>query len=450
MYVTPDRSPVPAVAAPVASPPAAARVPVPGRPVLDPDGRLATLPARVGDRRDRRGHLRRAGRDDDADGSRQRPFATLNRAVAVVRPGQTIALRGGVHRLTRPVEIDTDGTRARRIVLSGYRGERAVLDAAGVAPDKYAVTQRTAFWTVQDLEVRGSRSHAWTCSSRRFTTFRRLSVHDNYRSGLTLRDPGTTGNQVLDSDFYRNYEPGAGGGAGIGLGVKFGDGGGNVVRGNRASTTPTTASTSRRLPDPVTIEDNWSYGNARTGGTPPAGTATAWLLPGRRRDHAVGGAPGTEQRRLGQPRRRVRRGGNTGEMSLAGNTAYHNGGDGFDLSGGRGTARANLSVGNGDDRRCSARTSPPTAIPGSRRAARLVPAIGRSGGGGRATGGRRHPFPEPRTWAPRTVSAPIWRADRAPEAFSMRYAGIVWFHCRPLRVVASCREKACDAFGQSR
>ncbi|MGA4687751.1 sigma-70 family RNA polymerase sigma factor [Micromonospora sp. AB353] len=348
VYVTPDRSPVPAVAAPVASPPAAAPPSrSPGGPSPTPTAGSATpRPASVTGVTVADIFVAPDG-DDDADGSRQRPFATLNRAVEVVRPGQTIALRGGVHRLTRPVEIDTDGTRARRIVLSGYRGERAVLDAAGVAPDKYAVTQRTAFWTVQDLEVRGSRSHAWTCSSCRFTTFRRLSVHDNYRSGLTLRDPGTTGNQVLDSDFYRNYEPGAGGSAGIGLGVKFGDGGGNVVRGNRAFHNADDGFDFGAFRSPVTIEDNWSYGNGQN-----RWNATGWNSNGF--GFSLGGGETTPSaaHRVRNNAAWGNRGdgfgaeGNTGELSLAGNTAYHNGGDGFDLSGGRGTARANLSVGN--------------------------------------------------------------------------------------------------------
>ncbi|MGY3519214.1 sigma-70 family RNA polymerase sigma factor [Micromonospora sp. PTRAS2] len=346
VHVTPDPGPVPAVAAPspAGAPPSRASgspsptvrtssaapgpAPVTGVTVADifvaPDG------------------------DDAADGSRQRPFATLNRAVEVVRPGQTIALRGGVHRLTRPVEIDTDGTRAQQIVLSGYSGEHAILDAAGVPSGKQAVTQRTSFWTVQDLEVRGSRSHAWTCNSCRFTTFRRLSVHDNHRSGLTLRDPGTTGNQVLDSDFYRNYDPRAAGSAGIGLGVKFGDGGGNVVRGNRAFHNADDGFDFGAFRSPITIEDNWSYGNGQN-----RWNAEGWSSNGF--GFSLGGGETTPSaaHRVRNNAAWDNRGdgfgaeANTGRLSLADNTAYRNGGDGFDLSGGRGTAVDNLSAANG-------------------------------------------------------------------------------------------------------
>ncbi|MEV6694971.1 sigma-70 family RNA polymerase sigma factor [Micromonospora sp. NPDC051196] len=349
VYLTPDPAPVPAVAAPVAVPPTSAP---PSRASESPSptpsaSSAAARPTSVTGVTGADIFVAPDG-DDAADGSRQRPFATLNRAVEVVRPGQTIALRGGVYQLIQPVEIDTDGTRDQRIVLSGYRGERATLDASRVDPSKYAVTQRTAFWTVQDLEVRGSRSHAWTCNSCRFTTFRRLSVHDNYRSGLTLRDPGTIGNQVLDSDFYRNYDPRAGGSAGIGLGIKFGDGGGNVVRGNRAFHNADDGFDFGAFDSPITIENNWSYGNGQN-----RWNASGWDSNGF--GFSLGGGETTPSaaHRVRNNAAWDNRGdgfgaeANTGEMVLADNTAYRNGGDGFDLSGGRGTARANLSVGNG-------------------------------------------------------------------------------------------------------
>ncbi|QLQ36538.2 sigma-70 family RNA polymerase sigma factor [Micromonospora robiginosa] len=345
VYLTPDPGPAPAVAAPIASSPTPAP-PLRASGSPTPTGSPAARPTSVTGVTVADIFVAPDG-DDAADGSRERPFATVNRAVEVVRPGQTIALRGGVHRLSRPVEIDTDGAPDRRIVLSGYRGERAVVDASAVGDGKQAVTQRTAFWTVQDLEVRGSRSHAWTCNACRFTTFRRLSVHDNYRSGLTLRDPGTSGNQVLDSDFYRNYDPRERGSAGIGLGVKFGDGDGNVVRGNRAFHNADDGFDFGAFRSPITVESNWSYGNGQNRwnaagwdsngfGFSLGGGETTPSAAHRVRDNAAwdnrGDGFGAE--------------GNTGAMSLVGNTAYHNGGDGFDLSGARGSARGNLSVGN--------------------------------------------------------------------------------------------------------
>lgn len=81
------------------------------------------------------------GGSDDGDGSAARPYATLNKAVAVVRPGQTIALRGGTYRPARPVTITTSGTANKRIVLTNYRDERAVIDASAIPADQWAITQ---------------------------------------------------------------------------------------------------------------------------------------------------------------------------------------------------------------------------------------------------------------------------------------------------------------------
>ncbi|MFI2710927.1 sigma-70 family RNA polymerase sigma factor [Micromonospora sp. NPDC018662] len=283
---------------------------------------------------------------DDGDGSLRRPFATLGRAVEVVRPGQTIALRGGTYRMTEPVTITTDGAADRRIVLGAYRAERPVLDAAAIPADKWAVTQRTAWWTVQDLEVRGSRSHAWVCRSCAHTVFRRLSMHDNVRSGLTLRDPGTVDNQVLDSDFFRSYDPADPGGSGIGLAVKFGTGAGNVLRGNRAFHNADDGVDLGGFADPVTVERNWSYGNGQNrwgvagwdsngygfslgGGEPiPAGHRVRGNAAWGNRGHGFGVEA------------------NSGPIDLTGNTAFRNGGAGFDLAGGDATARRNLAVEN--------------------------------------------------------------------------------------------------------
>jgi RNA polymerase sigma factor (sigma-70 family) len=62
-------------------------------------------------------HLAPSG-SDDGDGSPERPYATLTKAVSVVAPGQTVVAHGGVYRVTTPVEIRISGTREQRITLT--------------------------------------------------------------------------------------------------------------------------------------------------------------------------------------------------------------------------------------------------------------------------------------------------------------------------------------------
>ncbi|WP_250035667.1 sigma-70 family RNA polymerase sigma factor [Paractinoplanes maris] len=260
---------------------------------------------------------------DQGDGSIGRPFATVDKAAEVVRPGQTIALRGGTYTVSSEISLSVNGTAARPIVLSNYRDERPVLDAATLPPTDWAIEQSTAFWTVQGLEIRNAPSHALVCSACRDTVFQRLTLRGNTRAGMMLRDPGTTRNSVLDSDFI--------GSEGIGLGLQFGSGAGNVVRGNRFSGNRASG-LDLKFDSPVTVEGNWSYDNGGNGFVLTGAPASHRLRQNAAWDN--GGHGFTDD------------GGETSGLLLANNTAFRNRGSGFALPGGRPTLRANVAVGN--------------------------------------------------------------------------------------------------------
>jgi RNA polymerase sigma factor (sigma-70 family) len=247
------------------------------------------------------------GGSDSADGSLKKPFATLARAVAAVKPGQTIALRGGTYRPSDELSLTTSGTAAKRITLSNYRNEKPVIDASGVPAEKWAITQSAAFWTVQGLEVTGAPGHAYVCRACHDVVFRRLSMHGNAGAGLMLRDPGTTNNQVLDSDFSDGS---------TGLSVQFGSGAGNLLRGNRAFDNRASGYDLGGFADPVTLEYNWAYRNAVNGfALAGSGVAAAHRL---RHDAA-----------WDNTRHGFTDDGATGALQLSNDTAWHNGGSGF-------------------------------------------------------------------------------------------------------------------------
>ncbi|MFC0534113.1 sigma-70 family RNA polymerase sigma factor [Phytohabitans kaempferiae] len=326
----------PPVAAPVAAPPevpsAPASAPRAPRPAGPPDADIVVAP----------------DGSDGGDGTLARPYATLAKAVATVRPGQTIALRGGTYRPTRGTVIETDGEPDRRITLTNYRDERPVIDASGVPADEWAVTHHGDHWTVRGLEVTGSRSHAYVCRSCRGNVFIGLSMHDNVRSGLTLRDPGTVDNQVLDSDFYRNYDPRGRGRAGIGLAIKFGDGTGNVIRGCRAFDNADSGFDVGHFADPVRLERNWAYGNGVNRWNAPEWQANADGF------HLGGGSPAPaaahevrDNAAWDNVGHGFSDGGNPDGLRLAGNTAFRNGGIGFHLPTSAATLTRNAAIGNG-------------------------------------------------------------------------------------------------------
>jgi hypothetical protein len=280
---------------------------------------------------------------DTADGTLRHPYATLGRAVAEVRAGQTIALRGGTYHPTEPVGIRTSGTAAARITLSNYRDERPVIDASSVPDGKWTITQQTGYWTVQGLEIHGSTSHAYVCESCHHTVFRRLSLYGNTESGLTLRGTGTTADSVLDSDFHDNHP--ARGRGGVGLAISFGSGTGNLVRGCRAYGNGTDGFDLSAFTSPVTLTGNWSFrnGNGFTlgGGNAPAPVA-----------HVVRNDAAWENSGFGFNDEK-----NSGRLVLTGDTAYRNGRAGFHLPDADASFGRDVSARNGGDDVLAARPS---------------------------------------------------------------------------------------------
>lgn len=284
---------------------------------------------------------------DDADGSIARPFATVSKAVSLIRPGQTIALRGGVYRPTRDIRIAVDGTADRRITLSNYRDERPVIDATRMPPKRWTVTHEGDYWTVQGLELTGSGSHAFVCVSCEGVVLNRISSHHNRLSGLTLRGPGTRDNLVLDSDFYDNHHPDVPGQSGIGIGVKFGSGTGNVLRGNRTFDNGDNGIDLGDFASPVTVEHNWSYRNGTdrwgTGGwhTGAHGFALGGGNPSPAAAHVVRENAAWDNGGSG-----FSADGNPGAIDLRHNTAWRNLGTGFSLTGSGVRLRDNVAADN--------------------------------------------------------------------------------------------------------
>jgi hypothetical protein len=187
---------------------------------------------------------------------------------------------------------------------------------------------------VQGLDIHDAPSHAWVCRACRDTVFRRISSHHNGRSGLTLRDDGTTGNQVLDSDFFDNS---AGAGAGIGLGVQFGAGGGNLIRGNRAYGNAAGGYDLGAFRTPVSVEYNWAYDNNANGFTFGGGRDPLQAAHKVRHNAAWGNSG-----------HGFSNDGNGAALELSNNTAYRNRSAGFSLPDIAAVLRLNVAVDNSD------------------------------------------------------------------------------------------------------
>ncbi|MEV6601479.1 RICIN domain-containing protein [Actinoplanes sp. NPDC051346] len=289
------------------------------------------------------------GGSDGDPGTLARPLATLAKAVSVVRPGQVIALRGGVYRPTATVRITTSGTASARITLSNYASERPVLDLGAVPATQWGVDQRADHWTVQGLEIRNARNHPYVCSSCRQNVFRRLNSHDNQSSGFTLRGENTIGNQILDSDFHHNHDDATRGQNADGIDVKFGSGVGNVVKGVRLYANADDGIDLWSFTSPVTIDGTWAYGNGvnRWGIRGWEGNGNGFKLGGGRPVPPVAHVV-TDSKAWDNTANGYTENSNAGRLRLQRNTAFRNGGAGFFFRDSAAALTGNLDLANGD------------------------------------------------------------------------------------------------------
>ncbi|MFJ3799682.1 sigma-70 family RNA polymerase sigma factor [Streptomyces sp. NPDC090088] len=287
--------------------------------------------------------------DDANPGTLTRPFATVTHAVAEARPGQTVAVRGGTYRPGTTVALKASGTADHRIVVSNYRDERPVFDGSRLASGTWFLVQSGAYVTVQGIEIVHAPDVAYACGSCHDNAFTRLSVHDNGRIGLLLHGAGTTGNTVLDSDFFANHETGSTGGRADGLLFQEGSGTGNRIQGCRVYDNSGDGLDVSSFVGAVTIDRTWAFGNgvnhwgtadfAAGGSGFKLGGGTTAQSAQTVTDSAAWDNAGFGFTELGT----------AGAPTLTHDTAYRNGAAGFAFVHMAATLKANLAVANKPD-----------------------------------------------------------------------------------------------------
>ena len=164
--------------------------------------------------------------DDHNPGSRERPFATVQRGQDAARPGDTVYIRGGVYRLVEAqiahkeriyaciTYLDKSGRPGRYITYCAYPGERPVFDCSAVKPADYRVAAFyvTGSWLhLKGFEVTGVQVTITThtqseCFENHGSNniFEQLSMHDGMAIGFYLLSGSD--NLILNCDAYRNFD----------------------------------------------------------------------------------------------------------------------------------------------------------------------------------------------------------------------------------------------------
>ncbi|WP_455355281.1 right-handed parallel beta-helix repeat-containing protein [Streptomyces sp. SYSU K217416] len=203
---------------------------------------------------------------DNADAAAAGPVvvsttAALEKAFAGAGPGTTIQLRAGTYYPAKSLKSQADGTAKRRITVTAYGTEKAIVDGSRLPKGEWLVAIGGDHWTLTNLTFRNSRAQGVVLTSSVGGVFKNLTTHGNGDSGFTLRGEGTTGNLIENLDSYNNYDAKNHGQNADGLAIKFGSGSGNRVIGARLYNNADDGVDLWQWASPVRIERSWAYGN---------------------------------------------------------------------------------------------------------------------------------------------------------------------------------------------
>ena len=130
------------------------------------------------------------GSDNNDGRSKDKPLQTLSHTAKLVRPGDTVYLRGGVHKGYLTKYFETDGKKDARITITSYPGERAIVEGKHRSyKDSKSVSNPTLFriladyYTVQDITFRNSAGRGLYLKGNH-TIVRNVLTHDHHSDGI--------------------------------------------------------------------------------------------------------------------------------------------------------------------------------------------------------------------------------------------------------------------------
>lgn len=203
---------------------------------------------------------------DANPGTITQPFKTIMKAVSVVRPGDTIYLRGGTHGYTSTITLNPSGTASALITLAGYPGENAVVDFTGqaTADANRGFEVPSTYWYLLGFEVKKAGDNCIHVAGSH-NTFERLVIHDCQDTGLQV-DNGGSYDTVLNTDSYHNYDTATNGGNADGIDFKLNIGPGNVMRGSRVFDNSDDGMDLFEGQNPVQVTNSWAFSNGWAAG----------------------------------------------------------------------------------------------------------------------------------------------------------------------------------------
>ena len=171
---------------------------------------------------------------DTGSGTEQSPFLTIEKAVSMVQPGQTIYIKGGTYNLTATINLTKSGAEGSVISLFAYPGSRPVLNFSGQPLDgnNRGIKITGSYWHIRGIDITGAGDNGMKIEGGSHNIIENCAFYRNRDSGLQL-DSGASFNTVRNCDSYYNADPTDYGDA-DGFAPKLTVGSGNYFYGCRA------------------------------------------------------------------------------------------------------------------------------------------------------------------------------------------------------------------------
>lgn len=144
--------------------------------------------------------------DDSNNGtSVSTPFATLSKALSLVKAGDVIYVRGGTYHFTSSLEISVSGNVTDSCRLMAYPGERPRLDFSGTPLGTRGIKLKGDYWHLKGFDVcKAGDNGIHISGGNNVIEFCRF--FENGDSGLQLSN-GAHHNAIINCDSYFNADP---------------------------------------------------------------------------------------------------------------------------------------------------------------------------------------------------------------------------------------------------
>ncbi|MHC4625185.1 MAG: right-handed parallel beta-helix repeat-containing protein [Planctomycetota bacterium] len=199
--------------------------------------------------------------NDSNPGTQEQPLRSLEKAVEVVKAGESILVRGGTYMPSRTIAVNKSGSKANHINLWAYPGEVAVLDFSNADDSSDGLEIEGSFWHLKGLVIQKVGENGIHVSGSN-NVFEKMITRKNGDGGIKL-DDGAANNVVLNCDSYLNYDKATQGSNADGFAAKHGLGKGNAFIGCRAWNNSDDGFDFMEAGNAVRVENCWSWANGR-------------------------------------------------------------------------------------------------------------------------------------------------------------------------------------------